>query len=97
MRMVVGDHGAFDRSHFKFRQNLKLPTILDGVSYPNIFCYLLIFSYLPNTFLNTWSWSLVISLTLFMCFITCKLGTLIQLVMSGNLSAFASYLIHAFI
>jgi len=31
--MVVGDHGAFDHSHFKFRQNLKLPTIVDGVSH----------------------------------------------------------------
>ncbi len=35
VKVVVGDHGPFDCSHFKFRQHLKLPTILDGVSYSN--------------------------------------------------------------
>ncbi len=35
--MVVADHGAFDHAHFKFGQHFRLSTILDGVSYSNIF------------------------------------------------------------
>jgi hypothetical protein len=33
--MVVGDHGAPNYSHFRFRQSLRLPTIVNGVSHLN--------------------------------------------------------------
>ncbi len=35
VRMVVGDHGPPNRSHFKSLQSLKLPTIVNGVSHLN--------------------------------------------------------------
>ncbi len=35
LRMVIGDHGALDHSHFRFKQSLRLPIIVDGVSHSN--------------------------------------------------------------
>jgi hypothetical protein len=35
VRVVVGDHGAPNHSHFRFRQSVRLPTIVNGISHLN--------------------------------------------------------------